>query len=113
MQSRLRLNVAITRSQDALFVIANVRATLDLVTVTKALEKGQELDPESGGQDVIDLQQGQSVIKLQQDQTMLKKIIEFYISQECVRYVDIQTFKPVYVSYNKPEKFTTTVAIRC
>ena len=104
LQSRQRLNVAITRSQDALFVIADVQATLDQITVTKALEGGEELDPESIGQDVIELQEGQNI---------LKKILEFYVSQECVRYVDIQTLKPVYVSFDEAEKFAMTTAIRC
>lgn len=104
LQSRLRLNVAITRPQDALFVIADVNATLEQKTVTRALEQGEELDPESAGQDVIELQQGQN---------MLKKIVEFYVSQNCVRSIDIQTLKPIYLSFDKADQFAATIVIRC
>lgn len=55
LQQRLRLNVAITRPQDALFVIADVQATLDQIPVNKALAEGEELNPELKGQDIVEL----------------------------------------------------------
>lgn len=63
MQQNLRLNVAITRSQNAFFVIADVQATLDQLSVNNALAEGEELDPESKGQDVVGLQQRRNIFE--------------------------------------------------
>lgn len=104
MQQRRRLNVAITRAQDALFVIADVQATLDQTSVKKALAEGEELDPELKGQDIGELQQGQN---------MLKKVMEFYVSQNCVHMVDIQTLEPIYVSFDEADQFATRTPMQC
>lgn len=104
LQSRLRLNVAITRPRDALFVIADVQALLGQTSVNKALAEGEVLDPESKGQDLAELQQGQNI---------LKKIIEFYVGQNCVHFVDIQSLESTYVSFDEAEQFATIVLTRC
>lgn len=104
LQQRSRLNVAITRAQDALFVITDVQATLNQTPVNKALAEGEELNPELKGQDIVELQQGQ---------TMLKKIMDFYVSQNCVSMVDIQTLEPTYISFNEADKFATQTPLQC
>lgn len=104
LQSRLRLNVALTRPQNALFIIADVQVILDQTTMQKALTEGEELDPELIGEDVVELQQGENV---------LKKIVEFYVSQNCIRSADIQSLEPTYVSFDEAVKFATKTAIKC
>ena len=93
LQQRLRLNVAITRPHDTLFVIADIQATLDQIPVNKLFAEGEELDPEFKGQDMVELQQGQNI---------LKKIVEFYVSQKCVRLININILESTYVSLTKP-----------
>lgn len=99
MHQRFRLNFAITRSQDALFVIVDIQATLDLLSVNMALAEGEKLDPESKGQDTVELQQGQNI---------LKKIVEFYVSQKCVQFNNINTLQSTYVSLDEAEHFVMT-----
>lgn len=104
LQQRQRLNVALTRSIDALFVIADVQATLEQKSVAKALAEGEELDPESQGQDIAELQQGQNV---------LKAVIEYYIKQSCTHFVDIKILKSNYVSFDEAEAFAVSIQKRC
>lgn len=44
---------------------------------------------------------------------MLKKIMDFYLGQNCVRMVDIQTHEPTYVSLDEAEQFATRTPIQC
>ena len=96
LQEYRRLNVALTRCQDALFIIADIGAILDQTPVAKALAEGELLDPESQGQNVKELSKGQGV---------LRKIAEYYIEAKCTHVVDIKKLSQRYVSFKEAEDF--------
>jgi hypothetical protein len=96
LQHHRRLNVALTRAIDALFIIADVKAMLEQVPVAQALAEGEVLDPESQGLDLAELQQGQGI---------LKKIAEFYVNEKCTYPVDIGSLSSKYISFKEAEVF--------
>lgn len=96
LQEYRRLNVALTRCQDALFIIADIGAILDQTPVATALAEGELLDPESQGQNVKELSKGQGV---------LRKIAEYYVAAKCTHVVDIKNLSQRYVSFKEAEDF--------
>lgn len=94
--NRRRLNVALTRSMDALFVIADVKATMDQIPVAKTLKEGEAVNPESMGLNLEELQEGQGI---------LRKITEYYVKQNCVYSVEISSLSDRYISFDEAEAF--------
>lgn len=95
-----RLNVAITRTVDVFFIVTDVQALSKQPSVSKALEAGDELEPENKDQNLEVLETGRKV---------LREILNYYIEQGCLATQDIETLSEQHVSSKEATDFTTAM----
>lgn len=105
MQEAQRLNVAITRAINAMFVVVDIDAATSEVLLSTALESKDELDL-----DIEDI----DIEKLNQAQKHLKNIIEYYIAEGCVKSVDIKQLSSQYISFDESNEFAVEqLKVKC
>ncbi|MCJ1264900.1 hypothetical protein MMC22_004775 [Lobaria immixta] len=84
------------RAINAMFVIVDVDAVKSEISLSAALKSKDELD-----QDI----QGIDIERLNQAQKYLKKIIEYFIAEGCVKPVDIKQLFFKYISFDQSNEF--------
>lgn len=104
LQQRRRLNVALTRAMDAIFVIADVQAILHQTKVSQAVVEGEQLDPESQGLDLTELQERQNY---------LKRVMKYFADQNSTYAIEKEGLSQKYVSFKESEDFLVDNAQVC
>ena len=104
MQEPRRLNVAITRAINAMFVIVDVDAATSEISLNATLESKDE-NPDTQNTDIG---------RLNQAQKYLKKIIEYYIGEGCVKSVGIKQLSSKYLSFDQSNEFAVEqLKVKC
>lgn len=94
LRQHRRLNVALTRCIDALFIVTDIGALREQASVATTSADG--LDPESQGLDLAELQQSQST---------LNKLADYYAKEDCIYPIDINRLSEKHVSFEAAKSF--------
>lgn len=95
-----RLNMAIKRAVEVFFIVADVKALSKQPLVSKAVEAGDELEPENKNQNLEILETGRKA---------LQDILKYYIEQGCLATEDIETLSQQHVSFKEATDFATAM----
>lgn len=98
LQDHRRLNVAITRCRDALFVVGDFRAFIN-----------EQPDDKTGEGDEVEIPED-VMIAMNAGLNYLRKLCRFYTESGCVVGIDINDLDETYVSFTDAEKFALQYA---